>query len=120
MRSPCSDCPFLRECGVFLRRDRVETLIYELQNDAMFPCHKTVDYSAYEREGLSEDQANALALANESPCIGAAIFMEKVLDGMLANFQFRLWAMAGKLHPAELDLSANTFGSIDEFLENCV
>ena len=68
MTVPCDNCPFLREGGIRLRQERAEELA---QVDAVFICHKTVDYAA-------EDEGRPPEKDQERHCAGALILAEKM------------------------------------------
>jgi hypothetical protein len=68
---PCSNCPFLKEDGVPLRKTRIRQIGGMMLNSqgGTFPCHKTVDYQDYD----DEDEIPQ----GHRHCAGALIFAEK-------------------------------------------
>lgn len=43
MKTPCDNCPFRREGGIRIYRERARDI---LEDSTHFPCHKTVNYDA--------------------------------------------------------------------------
>lgn len=68
--APCSDCPFLKEGGVRLNRERIEEIArYTMSdhNSKMFACHKTTGAESGKRVRRDDHQH----------CAGALIFCHK-------------------------------------------
>jgi len=68
MKSPCSNCPFLKsDNAVILSKDRAKEIVEQNKVDG-FICHKTVDYSGEKDvDGRSRKQcAGALILAKKT------------------------------------------------------
>lgn len=68
--APCSDCPFLKEGGVRLGRDRMEEIArYTMSdhNSKTFACHKTTGAAGGKR----------VPPVKQSHCAGALIFCHK-------------------------------------------
>lgn len=118
-RQPCAGCPFLVGTRTRLRPGRADEIFWALENDGGFTCHETIDYQALrEREESGSDEPTEPE--NGSLCVGAAIFMERAMYGMLANFVFRMAAMTGKLRPEELDLEAKVFNSKQKMRDHSI
>ncbi len=102
MKSPCSECPFLKEAGVgCLGKARAEEIVNDLPTDG-FVCHKTVDYSL--EEG-GED-------INRKQCGGALIFSEKTDT---PNIFLSTWKLfRGEMELKNKDLVVN---SKEEFIK---
>lgn len=69
---PCPECPFsLADTAVRLTRDRAHEIVQAILNqDASFPCHKTVDYDD------DEDGNDGRTVATSQHCAGAMRFLE--------------------------------------------
>jgi hypothetical protein len=69
----CSNCPFLKEGGVPLRKSRIREIggMMLSGQGGTFPCHKTVDYRDDEENGCYHPTEG------NSHCAGALIFAEK-------------------------------------------
>ena len=107
LKSPCKDCPFLKD-SAYLSAARINEIFeYARSDDVLFPCHKTVDADLEDdiaefRELIDEelhnlgierneanimkytlDRAEAIGLqdrilnANESACAGWLILAKK-------------------------------------------
>lgn len=74
MTVPCGDCPFRKEGGIKLTKDRIRAIggmMLDSQGGT-FPCHRTVDY-ARERA----DDGHRIPGPGEVHCAGALLFAEK-------------------------------------------
>jgi len=111
MKKPCDNCPFRADRPFRgLSPGRAREIAKSLMGDGDFPCHKTVDYSGGDGEGRTVESSTR--------CVGAAIFLENVRPGgMLANVQFRLAAMFGRLRPEELSAEIPVYQSISDFIK---
>tara|TARA_R110002124_G_scaffold128157_10_gene288626 strand:+ start:4469 stop:4855 length:387 start_codon:yes stop_codon:yes gene_type:complete len=79
LKKPCSNCPFLKENGIELRRGRLESIIEGLVGDdsMSFICHKTlaeVDDKDYEE---NREPARRSIHEKEKACAGAAAYLVK-------------------------------------------
>lgn len=45
LKKPCANCPFRNDIEFHLHDRRVDEIADALENDQVFHCHKTVDYS---------------------------------------------------------------------------
>jgi hypothetical protein len=114
LRRPCAPgssgvpCPFLRSCPRGWLSRRAEEIADGLRSDRTFSCHKTVE--------LDEDGSESVNLAAEQHCAGALIVLEKGGEPwpQLARISERL----GLFDPGELDMDADTFDDLDEFVEH--
>lgn len=78
LRRPCKNCPFLREGAIVLAPGRLEGIIKNLIDDdySTFQCHKTVHNN--KTGGEWDDEGIYHASGQESMCVGAMIYLEKV------------------------------------------
>jgi hypothetical protein len=90
-----------------MRRDRAKLLVEDLNKDAAFHCHKTLD----------SDNDNQVK-PDSTLCVGAAIFLENTnVNGMLSNFAFRWDCIHGELSPDELSREIPVYESAEDFIE---
>lgn len=77
LKKPCGNCPFLKDGAIDLAPGRFDGIKAELLHDdtKIFQCHKTV-HSA--KGGEWDDDGNYHASGQESHCVGALIYLEKV------------------------------------------
>ena len=109
-KQPCNNCPFRVEVDMCLRPGRVKQIVKSLYHDCDFPCHKTVRYG--------DDDGEGRVTGESKRCIGAALFLEKTVQGeLLANLSFRLAVMMGEFTPEELDRTVEVWDSLEEFVE---
>lgn len=106
--SPCSNCPFLKEGGIRLHRERA----YEIANYMLstqgkeFACHKTT---------VDSDDDNGKAVTSESlHCAGALIFAEK--NGN-ATQMMRICERIGMYDRHNLKNQDRVFNNLDQMLD---
>ena len=103
LTTPCNRCPFLITLPVPLREGRADEIATALLSGGSFHCHKTVDYS--------DDEPSTYG-AQE--CAGALI----ILDRMgYPNQMTRIAQRLGAFDPAALDIDADVFDDLDEWIE---
>lgn len=109
MNRPCDNCPFRNDRPFPLLEERAHAIADSLYAGAMFPCHKTVDYS---------DGDDGSTTADSKFCGGALIVMEKEFEqGAVENQMARLSARMGWLDLAALDMDAPVYDSFDEWID---
>lgn len=143
LKSPCKDCPFLKESAYLLAARIDEIFEYVKSEDVLFPCHKTVDSdlegdieefrNLIDEElhslGLERNEANIMkftldraediglsdriAEANESVCAGWLILAKKE-QVLFNNFRIRLAAMSQQFDPNQLKNEDSVFNSISD------
>lgn len=106
---PCRDCPFRREGGIRLHRERAREIAKNtiLAQGASFPCHKTVDY-----DSCSEDGA-PLPSDGESYCAGAIAFG---LNNRMLNQILRIAQRLGMWKSKDIKDRQQVFGSVSEMV----
>lgn len=117
LKSPCNNCPFLKSPYFYLRPEFREEIAESLLHDKSFPCHKTVNYENFdtvENEEGEEEQVYDPS-GKEQHCAGALIVMVKGRE-LWDNFLFRLSHLANLFDPGKLDMSANVYDSLEEFV----
>jgi hypothetical protein len=67
---PCGSCPFRTDIPAFLSKTKARSIRDAWARDIHFDCHKTVDYSGDDGEGVSTSRT--------SICAGFAILAERV------------------------------------------
>ena len=143
LKSPCKDCPFLKD-SAYLSAARINEIFeYARSDDVLFPCHKTVDADLEDdiaefRELIDEelhnlgierneanimkytlDRAEAIGLqdrivnAKESACAGWLILAKKE-KVLFNNFRIRLAAMSKEFDPDQLKNEDLVFNSISD------
>lgn len=143
LKSPCKDCPFLKE-SAYLSAARINEIFeYARSDDVLFPCHKTVDTDLEAdieefRElideelhnlGIERNEANVMKYtldraediglqdrivdANESACAGWLILAKKE-KVLFNNFRIRLAAMSKEFDPDQLKNEDLVFNSISD------
>lgn len=90
LRSPCSDCPFLKTGGIRLTRGRVREIArcFTDSQGAVFHCHKTVTHDD------NDDDGGTITTGNEQVCAGGLIFADKqgkANQGMRIAMRLRLF-----------------------------
>ena len=96
MNKPCKDCPFRADASFCLSKARKRSIAKTvILGDDGFPCHKSVNY----------DVPRHVSSPNETPCIGAALMVEKVRGDVSASYYFRLVIMVGLIDVDSLDRS---------------
>jgi hypothetical protein len=90
LKQPCDQCPFRKEGGVFVAKDRMDEIIDSIKNDAPFHCHKTIDYDEPEKVNQVDEALY---------CAGALIYMQKIDYN---NLPMRLGMAYGLFDPAAL------------------
>ena len=107
MSAPCNNCPFRVTGGLDLEAGRLDGIVAGLLNDdcSTFQCHKTV-HSAL--GGDWDDGGNYIPSWNESMCVGAMIYMEKIGRPTVA---MRIARVTGDYRP---DKQAGYYGEIIE------
>ena len=72
MKTPCDNCPFLKEGGIRVSKTRARNIVGESTH---FPCHKTIDYNG----GEDEDGNNvANNTAHTKTCAGYMILLFRI------------------------------------------
>lgn len=110
MNTPCSLCPFRTDVPAYIREARGEEIWESLGRGAMFPCHKTVDYS--------DDEGDGRVTSTSQFCAGALILMEQEWEGQggaMANQMVRICTRIGS-PPLDLDalnMDAPVFGEVN-------
>jgi hypothetical protein len=79
--------------------------------DMTFPCHKTVEYDEWEQE-----EGEYIYQGKEQHCAGALIVLIK-MESLWYNFKLRLANVAKIFDPDKLNLKANTYSSMQEFID---
>ena len=77
LRRPCENCPFLKQGAIDLEPGRLDGFIESMVQDdhSTFQCHKTVHGP---RGGKWDEDGEYHASGNESMCVGAMIYLEKL------------------------------------------
>lgn len=110
LRSPCADCPFLREGGIRLRRARIDEICgYVLgRQGGAFPCHKTT----ISDEG-PDGECVRVGIPSSQHCAGALIFAEK--HGTATQLT-RIMERLGAYDASKLVGHERVFDSVEEML----
>lgn len=113
LKRPCGNCPFRDDKPFYLPPKRAASIARDLRDGNAFHCHKTTYGGSwtYDEEG---NERRYLVGGTEAMCAGALITMQK--EGLL-NMVSRLGIFLGFYDPDTIDLSAPTYGSLDEFVE---
>ena len=103
LKKPCDECPFLREGGVRLTRERIKEIAGMMlsANGGHFPCHKTTGVA-----GNCDGK-------NEQHCAGALIFAEK--NGTTTQMM-RIAERLGMYDASQLVGKERVFCGINEML----
>lgn len=100
LKRPCNDCPFRKEGGLFLHKERIKEIGAIATNDLMtFTCHKTLEAE------------------KKQHCAGAMIFAEKHNRPTVA---MRLAAMWEIYNPEEMLGHDEVWESLDQWLEHVI
>lgn len=88
LKTPCKDCPFLRNAWIFLPPARWREILKSLiEDNQTFTCHQTIDYEAWHDAGeFVQDEGN-------QHCAGALIMLAKA-GKLNNNMIFRMVAHA--------------------------
>jgi hypothetical protein len=111
MKRPCDNCPFRKEGGIRLHPARARQ-IAKSQIDgqgATFPCHKTVNYDAVDKD---DDSGNHAWQRGNQYCAGALNFALNV--GSL-NQMMRIAARTG-WNPERMQDRSRCFRSVKEMV----
>lgn len=78
LKKPCGNCPFRKEGAIQLEEGRLENIVDGLVTDdwSTFQCHKTVHNE--KTGGTWDEEGNYTASGEESMCVGAMIYLEKL------------------------------------------
>ena len=110
--SPCPDCPFVRGAFLGLRRKRKEYIAAGLlKGDSQFTCHKHITGETDEETG------DYIIGKKDQHCAGALITLKKE-GALFDNAPIRIAAIFGMYDPDALDMSADTYNSMEEFIED--
>lgn len=110
LTKPCSNCPFLKIPYFYLDKERKKEIAESLLNqDKTFACHKTTNGE------WNDEYTEYIEGGGEQHCAGALIFLNK-LYRLYDNFSLRLAVMAKIFDPNKLDMKANVFKSLKEFI----
>lgn len=114
LRSPCVDCPFTKKNArnFALGKERIE----EIVSGPAFPCHKTIDYDAADRDDLDDDDDGLRAVAyrpsGPMQCPGLMAILHKAgRPNQIMQVAQRL----GHFDPTKLDAS-DVFDSVDDLI----
>jgi hypothetical protein len=105
--APCSDCPFLKEGGIRLNRDRMAEIAgYTMSdhNSKMFACHKTT----------GAERGKRVPAQNHSHCAGALIFGYK--QGQRSQIH-QIMERLGRYDSEKLVGHERVFDTLEEMLE---
>ena len=112
LRKPCEDCPFLREGGIRLRRERVLEIAEAMLDSqgSTFACHKTTIDSP-------DGDGDLVATPKSKHCAGALIFAEKNENGTQAmRIMERLGMYDAKALMSDKTVVDRVFDDLDEML----
>lgn len=112
LKKPCDDCPFLREGGIRLRRERVEDIAGGMLDSQgiTFACHKTTVDS-------SDGEGDLVATQKSRHCAGALIFAEKNNTAtQMMRIMERLRGYDARALMADRGTVARVFDNLDEML----
>lgn len=104
---PCSNCPFLRQGGIRLKKARVKQICRDILSDQgkTFACHKTTA----ERDGEMRE------VMSSRHCAGALIFSEKHGNcTQMMRIAERLGMYEPKKLMADQEVVARVFDSVGE------
>jgi len=107
LKTPCSDCPFLKEGGIRLTSGRIREIAGGMlsTNGATFACHKTVEWD--------EDGETEINRKKQKHCAGALIFAEKHEN---ATQMMRIEERFGGYRPVEMMADKPTVASVFDSL----
>ena len=108
MRQPCRLCPFKKSSNFMLMRSRAEEIVEAISHDSPFHCHDTLDYDV-----------DGFVTFDSKLCFGAALFLEKSIDGgCLSNLSFRFAAMRKQFEVSDLREDDDIYSSKEEFIDS--
>ena len=109
MTDPCSNCPFRTDIEPFLRRERAREIADGLvRYQQTFQCHKTIDYSDVDDEGVGNDRTK-----NAQHCAGALIMLEHMDK---PNQMMRICERLGLYDRRKLNMDAPVFKTSAAFV----
>lgn len=115
LKKPCANCPFLEDPPFYLRPGRRDEIADSLERDGHFTCHKTVNYDSWGDDIEEDEDAAYVHTGGEQFCAGALITMIKGDHEWLSNAYLRIAQWLGGWDPDAMDLTANTFVSLEDF-----
>jgi hypothetical protein len=97
LKTPCNECPFLKEQSIVIERNRAKQIIDEISDNKTFPCHKT----------------NGMKI--EQQCAGALLYLE---SNHIPNQMLRMADRLGIYKPNELKGYELVFTNAKEMLKS--
>ena len=115
LKQPCVDCPFRTDIDGYLLPERAEEIADALVNEqASFPCHKTLDQSQADFDEYGNELPYEYA-GSEQHCAGAAIWL---LHQKSPNQWMRISAGLFGLDLKQFDMTAPVFTTREAFVEH--
>lgn len=112
LKRPCPDCPFVPGAFQGLRsKRRREIGEAVLHDDKTFTCHKTIS------GGTDDETGEYIIGPKDQHCAGLLIVLKKS-NKIWDNAMIRLAAMFTLFNPDDLDMNAETYNSVEEFMED--
>jgi len=114
LKKPCKGCPFRKDClPGWLGKERAQEIANSvILGDGGFPCHKTVNYEAWNEE----EEEEYFYKGGEQFCAGALALEQKANEG--GNLSIRLGRMFKGFKYSDLKDKDVIFESVQQFIKH--